>query len=101
MPFALLLAIAELAEEHLHRGLARLQAAEFLYEMSLFPELEYTFKHASTHEVAYGEPAARATPDAPRLNRRRDRARPRRSGSRSRRSDSPITLRALSSGTRP
>ena len=32
----------------------RLQAAEFLYETSLFPELEYTFKHALTHEVAYG-----------------------------------------------
>ena len=31
-----------------------LQAAEFLYETSLFPELEYTFKHALTHEVAYG-----------------------------------------------
>jgi tetratricopeptide (TPR) repeat protein len=31
-----------------------LQAAEFLYEMRLFPELEYTFKHALTHEVAYG-----------------------------------------------
>ena len=32
----------------------RLQAAEFLYETRLFPELEYTFKHALTHEVAYG-----------------------------------------------
>ena len=38
----------------LHRGLAHLQAAEFLYETRLFPELEYTFKHALTHEVAYG-----------------------------------------------
>ena len=38
----------------LHQGLARLQAAEFLYETSLFPDLEYTFKHALTHEVAYG-----------------------------------------------
>ena len=35
-------------------GLARLQAAEFLYEARLFPEVEYTFKHALTHEVAYG-----------------------------------------------
>ena len=35
-------------------GLAHLQAAEFLYEPSLFPDLEYTFKHALTHEVAYG-----------------------------------------------
>ena len=38
----------------LHRGLAHLQAAEFLYETRLFPELAYTFKHALTHEVAYG-----------------------------------------------
>jgi class 3 adenylate cyclase/tetratricopeptide (TPR) repeat protein len=27
---------------------------EFLYERQLFPEPEYTFKHALTHEVAYG-----------------------------------------------
>jgi tetratricopeptide (TPR) repeat protein len=38
----------------LRRGLAHLQAAEFLYEARLFPDLEYTFKHALTHEVAYG-----------------------------------------------
>ena len=54
VPFALLLAIAELPEEDLRRWLAHLQAAEFLYETSLFPDLEYTFKHALTHEVAYG-----------------------------------------------
>ena len=35
---ALLQAIAELPEEALHRGLAHLQAAEFLYETRLFPE---------------------------------------------------------------
>jgi tetratricopeptide (TPR) repeat protein len=46
-------AIAELPEEMLHRGLTHLQAAEFLYETRLFPELEYAFKHALTHEVAY------------------------------------------------
>jgi class 3 adenylate cyclase len=50
----LLQAIAELPEETLHRGLAHLQAAEFLYETHLFPECIYTFKHALTHEVAYG-----------------------------------------------
>jgi tetratricopeptide (TPR) repeat protein len=50
----LLQAIAEVPEEELYRGLAHLQAAEFLYETSLFPEHEYTFKHALTHEVAYG-----------------------------------------------
>jgi tetratricopeptide (TPR) repeat protein len=54
VPCALLQAIADVPEETLHRGLAYLQAAEFLYETRLFPEPEYTFKHALTHEVAYG-----------------------------------------------
>ena len=54
VPLPLLQAIAELPEADLHRGLAHLQAAEFLYETRLFPEREYTFKHALTHEVAYG-----------------------------------------------
>ena len=53
VPLPLLQAIAELPEDALHRGLAHLQAAEFLYETRLFPEREYTFKHALTHEVAY------------------------------------------------
>jgi tetratricopeptide (TPR) repeat protein len=50
----LLQAMAEVPEAALHRGLGHLQAAEFLYETRLFPEREYTFKHALTHEVAYG-----------------------------------------------
>jgi class 3 adenylate cyclase/tetratricopeptide (TPR) repeat protein len=53
VPLPLLQAIAELPEDALHRGLAHLQAAEFLYETRLFPAREYTFKHALTHEVAY------------------------------------------------
>jgi tetratricopeptide (TPR) repeat protein len=53
VPFALLQAITDVPEAVLHRGLAHLQAAEFLYETRLFPEQEYTFKHALTHEVAY------------------------------------------------
>jgi predicted ATPase len=53
VPLPLLQAIAELPEEAVQRGLAHLQAAEFLYETRLFPEPEYTFKHALTHEVAY------------------------------------------------
>jgi tetratricopeptide (TPR) repeat protein len=53
VPFALLQAMAELSEEELRRGLSHLQAAEFLYETHLFPEREFTFKHALTHEVAY------------------------------------------------
>ncbi len=38
----------------LKRSLAQLQTAEFIYEAQLFPDLEYAFKHALTHEVAYG-----------------------------------------------
>ena len=49
----LLQAIAELPEDALHRGLVHLQAAEFLYETRLFPERDYTFKHALTQQVAY------------------------------------------------
>ena len=54
VPFPLLEAIADVSDQELRSRLARLQAAEFLYEIRLFPELEYTFKHALTHEVAYG-----------------------------------------------
>ncbi len=54
VPFALLHALEDVPDEELRRGLARLQSAEFVYETSLFPDLEYTFKHALTHEVAYG-----------------------------------------------
>jgi class 3 adenylate cyclase len=54
VPFPLLQAIGEVPEEVLHRGIDHLQAAELLFETRLFPEREYTFKHALTHEVAYG-----------------------------------------------
>ena len=54
VPGPLLQAIADTSEEALYRSLTQLQAAEFLYEASLFPERAYTFKHALTHEVAYG-----------------------------------------------
>ena len=53
VPLALLEVIAGGPDE-LHRWLAHLQAAEFLYETRLFPDPEYTFKHALTLEVAYG-----------------------------------------------
>ena len=53
VPWSVLQAIAELPEAAVYRGLTHLQAAEFLYETRLFPEREYTFKHALTHEVAY------------------------------------------------
>jgi tetratricopeptide (TPR) repeat protein len=54
VPWALLLEVSELPEDDLRRALARLQAAELVYEAKLFPDLEYTFKHALTHEVTYG-----------------------------------------------
>ena len=54
VPVQLLEAIAEVANDDLRHALTELQAAEFLYEARLFPDLEYTFKHALTHEVAYG-----------------------------------------------
>jgi class 3 adenylate cyclase len=54
VPLALLRAIAALPDDVLRAMLARLQAAEFLYQAALFPDLEYTFRHALTHEVAYG-----------------------------------------------
>ncbi|MBI2152616.1 MAG: AAA family ATPase [Candidatus Rokubacteria bacterium] len=54
VPLPLLQAVADQPEDALRRGLAHLQAAEFLYETSLFPIPEYTFKHALTLEVAYG-----------------------------------------------
>ena len=54
VPFALLDAVADEPEDRLRRGVAQLQATEFLYETRLFPDLEYTFRHALTHEVAYG-----------------------------------------------
>ena len=40
VPFALVQAIAELPDEALRRGLDHLQAAEFVYETGLYPDLE-------------------------------------------------------------
>jgi class 3 adenylate cyclase/tetratricopeptide (TPR) repeat protein len=54
VPLSLLCAVTELSDESLKICLGHLQAAEFLYESSLFPDLEYTFKHALINEVAYG-----------------------------------------------
>ena len=54
VPFVLLSAVAGRPADELREDLTRLQAAEFIYEARLFPDLEYTFKHALTHEVTYG-----------------------------------------------
>jgi predicted ATPase len=53
VPFTLLQAIADVPEDSLRRGLTQLQDSEFLHETSVFPDLDYTFKHALTHEVTY------------------------------------------------
>jgi predicted ATPase len=53
VPFPLLQTVADMAPEALHRSLAQLQGAEFLYETHLFPERVHTFKHALTQNVAY------------------------------------------------
>lgn len=53
IPFAVLRAMADLAEGALGDALDRLQAAGFLYEARFFPDIEYAFVHALTHEVTY------------------------------------------------
>ena len=53
VPLLLLEAITEDPDDVLRLWLSHLQAAEFLYETSFFPEPEYTFRHALTLEVAY------------------------------------------------
>jgi predicted ATPase/class 3 adenylate cyclase len=50
--FRILQTITDMREE-LKSHLTNLQGLEFIYEKSLFPELEYIFKHILTQEVAY------------------------------------------------
>jgi class 3 adenylate cyclase/tetratricopeptide (TPR) repeat protein len=40
-------------DDELQRILSDLQLGEFIYEQPAFPDVEYTFKHALTQEVAY------------------------------------------------
>ncbi|MBN3785451.1 adenylate/guanylate cyclase domain-containing protein [Burkholderia sp. Ac-20353] len=55
-PFSLIRRICDpqvaQTEDDLRQLLARLNAAEFIYERPAFPEVEYSFKHALTQEVA-------------------------------------------------
>ena len=53
IPLPLLRAVSELADDELQIALSSLQTAEFLYEVKFFPDREYRFKHALTHDVAY------------------------------------------------
>jgi class 3 adenylate cyclase/tetratricopeptide (TPR) repeat protein len=50
----LLSEIVDIDVDTVQRCLANLKAAEFIYETRLFPDPEYTFSHALTHDVAYG-----------------------------------------------
>jgi predicted ATPase len=45
--------VAELPEINLTAALQKLGSAEFVYEEALYPQAQYTFKHALTQEVAY------------------------------------------------
>jgi class 3 adenylate cyclase/tetratricopeptide (TPR) repeat protein len=54
VPFTLLHEISGLSEDELGGLLGNLQDAEFLYAGQLFPDLQYRFKHAFTHDVTYG-----------------------------------------------
>ncbi|MET3824095.1 putative ATPase [Burkholderia ambifaria] len=54
-PFSLIRRIcgeAPARDDELRRLLAHLEAAEFIYERPAFPEVNYSFKHALTQEVA-------------------------------------------------
>jgi class 3 adenylate cyclase/tetratricopeptide (TPR) repeat protein len=53
VPYAILEAIADQSADETRGGLARLATAGFLDQTRLFPDLQFTFKHALTHEVAY------------------------------------------------
>jgi tetratricopeptide (TPR) repeat protein len=52
-PLGLVRRVTLKPDDALERGLSRLQAGEFIYEQPAAGEVEYTFKHALTHEVAY------------------------------------------------
>jgi class 3 adenylate cyclase/predicted ATPase len=45
--------VVELSEIDLAAALQKLTSAEFVYEEALYPQAQYTFKHALTQEVAY------------------------------------------------
>ena len=50
---SLLERVADIPESVVRGGVARLQAAEFIHETDLFPDIVYAFKHTLTHDVSY------------------------------------------------
>jgi tetratricopeptide (TPR) repeat protein len=53
IPRPVLKALCGLKREDLNAAIRRLAKVEFLFELQSYPEIEYTFKHALTHDVAY------------------------------------------------
>jgi class 3 adenylate cyclase/predicted ATPase len=53
LALGLLKRVASRSEDELNRMLSELQLAEFIYEQPAPGDIEYTFKHALTQEVAY------------------------------------------------
>ncbi|HET8578604.1 MAG TPA: AAA family ATPase, partial [Methylomirabilota bacterium] len=54
VPLRLLQAVVEAPPSALGESLRRLEAGEFLYETRFLPDVEYTFRHSLTLEVAFG-----------------------------------------------
>jgi len=52
-PLSLIRAVTGKSDDELNRMLSELQLAEFIYEQPAVGDVEYTFKHALTQEVAY------------------------------------------------
>ena len=52
-PFGLIKSAVAKPDDELNRMLGNLQLAEFIYEQPAAGDIEYTFKHALTQEVAY------------------------------------------------
>jgi class 3 adenylate cyclase/tetratricopeptide (TPR) repeat protein len=53
LQYMILEVLAGLSPQRLRGSLTNLQKAQMLYESALFPDLEYSFNHYLTHEVAY------------------------------------------------
>ena len=53
VPVRLLETVADVPADEVRRGLDRLHAAGLLDQRALFPDLEYGFRHALVHDVAY------------------------------------------------
>jgi class 3 adenylate cyclase len=53
-PESILMAASGLPEGEIRESLGALRAAEFIYELAIYPAVEYAFKHPLTQEVALG-----------------------------------------------